>query len=282
MTKPSRPRRPRPDRTVDALLALVEGLLDDFFADPGNRRSYQILARGGRKAGVRTGETISIGSMELSDNGEAGLHIRVGSPEITLAITHPRFNANVAARYDLHTAMMTEARIIRIEGDRETAGKCADKWFEELAVSAFDDDDDTLDDALSAFLSGDGSPFDGEDDPGEPPPASPQDKAMVDVLAMALAREMKRKRPDMLAHEGSLRALEQSPQSLWPILDGLIAACTAGARDDALIDAWRFLLDHYKISSTESLALVVDLLFTFFSACLAVKLIWLFTDETLF
>lgn len=39
---------------------------------------------------------------------------------------------------------------------------------------------------------------------------------------------------------------------------------------------------HYKISSTESLALVVDLLFTFFSACLAVKLIWLFTDETLF
>jgi hypothetical protein len=139
--------------------------------------------------------------------------------------------------------MMTEARIVRIDGDRGKAGKCADKWFEDLAASGLDDDAEDLDGALAALLSDDGSPFDGQDDPGEPPPPSPRDRAMVDALAVSLAREMKRKKPDMLAHEDGLLALEQVPQALWPILDGMVAACTAGARDDALIDAWRFLLE---------------------------------------
>ena len=256
MTKPSPPRRVPLDRGEDAMLALAEAVLDDFFADPGNQDSYERLARGGRKAGARPGETVSIGSVELSDHGKAGLDMRAGSPEIMVAITHPRFNADITARYDPGTAAMTEGRIIRIEGDSKKAVKLADKWFDELAMSGFDDedmdaedpddedvDDEDVDDELAAFLSGDDSPFEAEDDPGEPPPPSPRDKAMVDALAKALAREMKRKTPDMLAHQDGLLALEQSPQALWPILDGMVGACTTSPRDDALIDAWQFLLE---------------------------------------
>jgi hypothetical protein len=251
MTKPPSPKRPARDDTDDAMLAFAEAVLDDFFEDPDNQDRYERLARGGPEPGVKAGEPVQVGALELSDDGEVGLSVHLGSPEITVAVSHPRFKATIAVRYNLGTATMTEARFIRFEGDRRTAGECADLWFDEVTLDGFDEDDETLD----GFLSGDDSPFDGEDDPGEPPPPSAEDKAMVEALAMTLAREMKRKKPDMFAHQDDLLALEHSPQSLWPILDGMVGACTAGKRDPASIDAWRFLLEsqltliRYRIDS---------------------------------
>ncbi len=243
VTKSAQPRQPRPADSADVMYAFAEGVLDEFFSDPDDLDNYAKLSRGGRGAGAKAGEKVSLGSMELSDHGEVALDILVGSPDIMLTVTHPRFKANITAHYDAGTATMTGARIVHIEGDRKKATRCAEKWFEQLALAGFDDDDENLDDALTALLSGGSSPFDGKSDPGEPPPPSPLDKAMVDALATALTREMKRKKPDMMAHHDGLLALEHSPQSLWPMLDGMVAACTASPRDDASINAWLFLLE---------------------------------------
>src|SRR5580704_122312 len=162
MTKRARPGQPRRDRTVDALLALVEAVLDDVFLDDDAQDRYETVARGGPEAGVKAVETVSIRSLALSDHGAVRLAMRPGSPEITVAITHPRFSATIAALYDPHTAMMTEARIVGIEGDQKKARGCADKWFEELLARSFDDVDETMDDALADFELDDVSPFDGE------------------------------------------------------------------------------------------------------------------------
>ena len=247
MTKRPSPRQPRPDRAHDALGQFVEALLDDFFTDPDNQNDYEMLARGGRKAGVKAGETVSIGSMQLSDHGEVEMNMRAGSPEITVTINHPRFNASIAAHYGLDTATMTQFRIVKLEGDHKMAGKSADAWDEQLTLAGLDDDDDddheNLEAALEALLGDDESPFAKAPDPGAPRPPSARDKAMVENLAKMLGREMKRKRPNLVAHEHDLIALEQCPQSLWPILDGMIAASTASPRDEAMIGAWEFLLE---------------------------------------
>jgi hypothetical protein len=243
MAKSVQSRLPRPDRCDAAVLGFVEALLDDFFMDPGNEKTFERLIDGGRKAGAKAGETVSLLSIELADDGEVDLNQCVGSPDLLMAITHPRFSAKIAARYDVATATALDARIVSITGDREKARKLAGKWSEDIAMFDFDDDADIVNDALAALLSDEASPFDDQTDPGEPPPASSEDKAMVDVLASALAREMRRKNPDMLSHQDSLLGLEQCPQTLWPILSGMVEACTAGKRDDSLIDAWRFLLE---------------------------------------
>lgn len=243
MAKPLPSRAPRPDRCEEAVLEFVEALLDDFFSDSDNEGSYQQLIRGGGKAGAKAGETVSHTSIELSDDGELALDQHVGSPDLLVAITHPRFSAKIAASYDASTAAVTDARIVSITGDRGKARKLAGRWSEDIAMFGFDDDVELMEGALAAFFSEKESPFDDQNDPGEPPPVSPGDKAMVDALAAELAQELKRKKPGLLSHEDGLLALEQSPQTLWPILSGMVEACTADGRDDNLIDAWQFLLE---------------------------------------
>ena len=234
MAKPRRSNQQRADRTDEALLTLAETLFAEFFADPDTEEEYDRLTRAER------GGMVTIGSMELPDGGAARLDMRPGSDEFTLTVTHARFNATIEARYSPSSEVMTEARVAEVEGDRKQARKLADKWFEE--INALDDDDDELGSLLTTLLSDEVSPFEG-DDPGEPPPPSAEDAAMVRHLARTLAREMKRKNPDLMSHGGDLEALERAPQSLWPILDGMIEACTAEAPDDTIVEAWRFLLE---------------------------------------
>lgn len=245
MARSSRPRPPRFDQTDKALLTLAAVVLEDCLDDPVTRRKHAALARGGRKASAVTNEAVTIGTMTLSDEGEAGLDMRAGSPDITVRVVHPLFNATITARYSPAGEAMTEAQVVGFEGDRAKARASANRWAEEIIVSGLNDDDD--DDGGGALVSllddGGGTSFEGEDDPGEPPPPSPDDRRVVDGLARTLAREMKRRDPDMMAHESGMLALEDSPQSLWPILDGFIAACAAPARDEALIGAWRLLLE---------------------------------------
>ena len=247
MTKPARPKKPRPDNSDISLLLLTEALLDDFFDDPNQAAILETLSRGGNENEVQTGQAVILGSMDLSDSGTAKLTMHAGSPAIAVTMTHPRFTATISAHYDPNTVTMSKGRVAVFDGDRKQAANLADLWFEQLNTYGGGDGED--DDDFMDFLSGDhdgegdGDPFEGEDDPGEPPPPSAADKAMVEASAKTLAREMKRKNPDLMAQDEHLVRLEVAPQTLWPILDGVVAACTAAKRDDHLIAAWCLLLE---------------------------------------
>jgi hypothetical protein len=239
MLMPASPRSksPRDDEINTALELLAETQLDDYFLDDENVDRFQRLARGGR--GTTLGEIAELGAAEFSGRGELAMTMRVGSPEITLSFLHPKFSATVVATYDINQAAMIEGRVVELTGDRKQAFRLAEKWFEELNDSLLDDEMD-FDQLLSALDAG--QPFANESDPGEPPPPTDADRAAVESLARRLAPEMRRKKPNIAAHVDELEALEHSPQSLWPILDGMIAACEAAKRDDAVLNAWLFLL----------------------------------------
>ncbi len=259
MTKPARPGQKRVDETQQAFSTLAEALLDVFFVEPANEVAWKAISRQKPRPVAADAEAITMGSVDLSDLGEAKFVGRAGSPVITVAIAHPKFNATIAADYDLEIEALTDVRLLQLDGDRKQARAYAGKWFEDLYAAALADEDDDaeedLDDLLGGLLADDESPFAGQDDPGEPPPPTAADKAMVEALAKRLAREMKRKNPDMMAYQDDMFALEQSPQCLMPMLDGMVAACTTRRRDDALIAAWELLLEgqltliRYRIDS---------------------------------
>jgi len=74
-----------------------------------------------------------------------------------------------------------------------------------------------------------------------PAAATAQDAKQVDQLARGLASGLVRDK--RLALDALDQAyLEANPQSLWPILDGLVAACQDARRDENLIAAYQWLL----------------------------------------
>lgn len=239
MAKSSRPTPPRDDKTDVALLLLAEMVLDDVFMDDALAEAYEQASSSKTPAGLV--EPVLLDTLEMSDGGDISVSVMPGSSDINLTIEHARFSAAIVAKYVVETATLIEGRVLHFNGDRKQAAKYADKWVEE--INTLPDDDDEDDEDFLDFMSGSPSPFEGEDDPGEPPPPSAEDKAMVERLAGKLARELRRKKPNMETLEDDLAELEDCPQSLWPILDGAIAARAAKVPDEALVEAWQFLLE---------------------------------------
>jgi hypothetical protein len=241
--KTSREQKPRNDRANKALLLATEAILDTFFDDPDNQALYERLAHGKVAARAKPDEGTELGSMELPDDGEARLDMRVGAPGISVTVFHPDFQAIIAALYSVDTATMFDAQVLAFEGDREQARVVADRWCDEIDELGLDDQE-----FLAGLLPGGIMPYANDDDPGEPPPPSAADKMAVEHLAALLTHEMKQRRPDFHAHDDGLLALEGTPQALWLILDGVIAACCAHPRDDASVEAWLRLLERQLTS----------------------------------
>ncbi len=235
------------------LRRLCDKILDAFFLDDGNVAAHHRIA--GQAAGpYRDIDTID---MIGPPAGAVTIGMHPGSPVLTLTVRAERFEATVSGGYDFGDGAAKDLRVIAFAGDARHAESLLTMWIEEMdaqddawvldgddAFDGMDDDagDDDGTDVDGAF-DDDDSPFGDAADPGAPPPPSDADIALVGRLAKAVAREMRRRKPDMMAHHDGLLALEGAPQTLWPILDGLVAACQARKRDDALIDAWRLLLD---------------------------------------
>ena len=227
MTRTPRPKKPRSDLTVHALHLFAEILLDDHFMDRARQKESAAILRG---AGMEPGAEVELAVYDFAPDSHAGLFMMVKAPEIIVRVQNPKFSAEILCVYDFKSTTLRDARIVYFDGDRKEARTRVDQWSRDLAHEMFEDID--FDESSSP-----------EDDPGEPPPASAEDKAMVEALAASMARDMKRKKPDIRAHAGALKALEHAPQTIWPILDGTIAAHAAEPRDDALIGAWLFILE---------------------------------------
>ena len=239
MAKSPRTPTPRNDQTNEALLELAEAMLDEHFADIDDSDAYEALfgsGRGRRKVLPVTTLTTS----QFEAGGSASVMTGVKRTEFTIKMEHPKFQATVAMVYQLDDGEVLSAEVAAFTGSRKDARQVLDKWLDEILT--FDEDD-----IASMFgLAGDDDdddddqPFFGEN-PGEPPPPTPADAARIQRIAGSVARSLKADSGTQLSDDDQVW-FEATPQTLWSILDGALAACTAKRRDEALIASFHFLL----------------------------------------
>ena len=74
-------RKPSADRTDKALLDFAAVVLEDFFMDVDKLDRYKVVARGGRKAGAKTGEPIDLGTVAYTDGARSLWKRAWGRPE---------------------------------------------------------------------------------------------------------------------------------------------------------------------------------------------------------
>lgn len=237
MGKPPRKSRQRLDKTNEALLGLTDILLDDIFFDPEIEEKLRKAQR------AKRGPPRRIDILDIPGGGQVVITAEPGTGALTIRMTHATFEAEIAATYDLDEATMAEARVVSFDGDHAKARKLAEDWADE--IDDFDLDEDLgadLMQLLETVLPDDeetDEPEVGEDQP--PPPPTAEDAAFVRAVAARLMREMKRREPNLMSLSDDMMALEANPQSLWPILDGLIEACLSPRRDVNALEAWRLL-----------------------------------------
>lgn len=237
MGKPPRKSRQRLDKTNEALLGLTDILLDDIFFDPEIEEKLRKAQR------AKRGPPRRIDILDIPGGGQVVITAEPGTGALTIRMTHATFEAEIAATYDLDEATMAEARVVSFDGDHAKARKLAEDWADE--IDDFDLDEDLGADLMQLLetVLPDGEETD-EPEVGEdqaPPPPTAEDAAFVRAVAARLMREMKRREPNLMSLSDDMMALEANPQSLWPILDGLIEACLSPRRDVNALEAWRLL-----------------------------------------
>ena len=238
MAKSTRTPTPRNDQTDEALLEFAEAMLDEHFSDIEDTDAYEALygsGRGRRKVVPVTTLTES----EFEGGGSAAVMTGAKRTEFTIRMVHPKFQATVAMVYQPDDGEVLGAQVAVFTGSRKDANRVLEKWLDEILT--FDEDD-----IAAMFELGDDDDDDGDqpffgENPGEPPPPTPADAARIKRIAGSIARSLKEESGPRLSDDDQVW-FETSPQTLWPILDGAIAACTAKRHDDHLVSAFHFLL----------------------------------------
>ena len=149
-----------------------------------------------------------------------------------------QFKAEVTLTYDPGSGELLAATVAEFEGDTSSVLAVAISFMDELSDPDLDEND--LEDLLLSEIA---SRFPASNSQGAtgPAAATAQDAKQVDQLARGLASGLVRDK--RLALDALDQAyLEANPQSLWPILDGLVAACQDARRDENLIAAYQWLL----------------------------------------
>jgi hypothetical protein len=228
------PPAPEPDEVDESLILLAEMLLSDHFFDPGQEQTYKQRLSANRPAGT-AGVMLAEETIELAD-GACELRIEALRTwtHFRVLFVHPAFQATVEGTWSFEREELKQTRVSRT-GDPETIETAVEGLVEEIEGVDLDDEE------FAGFIDGLGDddeevPLIG-DDPTEPPDATSLDRNRV----KAIAKRMARKSDGDIAVEDR-GWLEQTPQVLPVIVDGLVAAAGAAKRDDTLILAYQVLL----------------------------------------
>ncbi len=236
MAKSPRTPKPRRDQTDETLLEFAEAMLDEHFSDIEDSDAYEALfgsRRGGRKAPV----VATLTETAFDAGGSATVRTGAKRGDFTITLEHPKFQATVLMGYEPEDGEVQRAEIGAFTGSRKDARQVVGEWLDEM----LDFDEDYLANLLGLDEDDDNDhPFFGEN-PGEPPPPTPADAARIHRIAGSVARSIKADLGLRLSDDDQVW-FESTPQSIWPILDGALAACTAKRRDDHLVEAYQFLL----------------------------------------
>jgi len=234
MAKRSSPKSSKPDPTEEALLAVSEAILDVHFLQDDAAEDYLAEKPGGISRGTRPKV---LDTAELSGGAIATLHALPQPDRFRIQFQHPKFTATVDMTYDVQEGISPGGKLVNLSGDRRAARRAGDQWLDEavpadvnaLLESVFpDDDEDDLPEP--------------EANPGRPPAATADDADRVQSIAAGVAQALRSgaSNPDVSLADSVW--LEQTPQALWPLLDQTVAASLSPADDEALVQAYVYLL----------------------------------------
>jgi hypothetical protein len=234
--RPAAPRKAKPDPTDALLIELAERVLTDYFFDPDTEEEYKAQLSAAKLAGneslVLNEETFELVEGDCDVRIEAlktwtAFRVSIGYHAVTMT---------VEGLWSFEHETLEQAKVVSRSGSKQEIEDAVDDLLDELEDPDFDDEEmadllDALDDDSEAPLIG--------DDPTEPPPATGADRSRVKSIARKLARAGE---PVLGVEDRAW--LEQTPQTLPVITEGLVAAASAQGkqRDDKLVAGYMEML----------------------------------------
>ncbi|HUB16555.1 MAG TPA: hypothetical protein VMB34_31760 [Acetobacteraceae bacterium] len=222
------------------LLALARASLADYFAEDAEDNEYTAWRR--RQKRRRQAGSESIMLTERQDEPEHGTLRLTGlaaANTFAVSLNHAEFAAAVTVSYDVDLETLDSGRIDSFRGDVAKAIRIARHWMDELGDLDLDLDDVEIERMLVEAAGEEAD--ESEDTGGAPPQDTAEDRRQVRRMARSLRRQSDEAMPDLSPDDRDW--MEETPQSLWPILAGAVAAASAKPRDDALMQAWLLLLN---------------------------------------
>ena len=232
---------PERDFVIYQLIEMARHVLDEYFSDDERVAEYQAPGRRtkGRKQKAASSKPEALERWHGAADSTLVLLAHRDKMRFSVKVEGEHFKAEVALTYDPGSGELLAATVAEFEGDTSSVLAVAISLMDELSDPDLDEND--LEDLLLSKIA---SRFPAANSQGAtgPAAATAQDTKQVDQLARGLASGLARDK--RLALDALDQAyLEANPQSLWPILDGLVAACQDAAhRDENLIAAYQWLL----------------------------------------
>lgn len=233
---PKRPSKPVPSAgtldpdLVEGLVELTEMVLDEYFFDPEAAKAYRRLVPGGKRRGpAGAAEATPLYQWDIADDGLMVLLALPRRGGFLLALQHDDARAGVMADYDVNDGTLRHAEVVGVEGDMAVLRRMV-----EDGTSLGDASDDDIEAMLGDL--GEGAEAD-----APPPAATAADVERVQRMTVAAARRMARDGRGSVT-EADRTWLEDTPQSLLPLLDGWLAASLATPRDERLVEIHLHLL----------------------------------------
>jgi len=234
--RPAAPRRAKPDPTDVLLIELAERILTDYFFDPDTEEEYKTQLSAARLAG---NESLVLNE-ETFDLIEGECDVRIEALKTWTAFrvsaSYHAVTMSVEGLWSFEHETLQQAKVVSRSGSRQEIEDVVDDLLDELEGPDFDDEE--MADLLGALEDDSEAPLIG-DDPTEPPPATGTDRNRVKSIARKLARSSE---PVLGVEDRAW--LEQTPQALPVITEGLIVAASAQGkqRDDKLVASYMEML----------------------------------------
>lgn len=231
---------PKRDFLAYQLLTLARLVLDTYFGNDPEETAHADWQANKRH---RKGSNEPLLLDDRNDDPQHGSFRLTALPAANtfrLEFTHPDFATQVSIAYEVDDGIMQSGRIEQFHGEVAAAVAAAAHWIDEMTESDLDEFDET---DLAGMFTGLGSDDDEDEEEqlSAPNDVTEDDRRAVQGMVKQLRRQIGGADPPELTEEDR-DWLENEPQSLWPILDGAIAAARAKKRDDKVMAAWHLLL----------------------------------------
>jgi len=240
MSQPSAPsaaawqNAPERDFLAFRLISLAELHLDSFFVDPAKAEAYQ---RPSRRAFGRGQAAPRMLATWERDDATLALAALPTAETFQVTLRSPRFSAVLRLRYLREEGGLRAATVEQFSGDLRAAIAAATDWLDDES----DLPEETMLQAALEDLAADVPASSAAAGAPAPPPPTAADTRDVKALVRTVAGDIRRNGAPSL-EAASQAWLEGRPQSLWPLLDAMVAAGTARKRDEAVVTACLWLL----------------------------------------
>ena len=230
-TTPARVKKP--DEAAGLLHQLAEMVLADHFFDPDNEQAYKRLLSQKRPdataAVLLDEETLEVAGLHCTLRIEA---LRIWT-QFRVVIKHPAFTASVEGAWSFEKEALSNVKITRT-GKADTVEAAVEALIQ--AVDGDGLDNEEFEEFLQGLDDDEAVPLIG-DNPAEPPAATPTDRNRLKAVIRRVCRK-----PEAGLNLEDRGWLEQTPQLLPVIADGLVDAIRSQTRNAVAVETYQLLL----------------------------------------